>query len=224
MEHRAAPPAPARSAPRIVLLALLGAALAASVALPSLGSADGGGDRRGGVAVWAPARPGAPTGGTRATGPAPPADPDGVIPDGAAVSVFDEEVPAVGRLDPNLLDALQRAATAAEADGVGILVNSGWRSAEHQQRLLDEAVDEHGSPEEAARWVATPETSRHVSGDAVDVGPPEGAAWLADHGAAHGLCPTYANEPWHFELHPAAVDDGCPPTYADPTEDPRMQP
>jgi hypothetical protein len=38
---------------------------------------------------------------------------DGVIPDGVAVSVFDEQIPAVGNLEPDLLDALQRTATDA---------------------------------------------------------------------------------------------------------------
>jgi len=148
---------------------------------------------------------------------------DGVISDWVAVSVFDEEMPAVGNLDPGLLDALQRAARAAEADGVGFRVNSGWRSSEYQDRLFLEAILEHGSQEEAARWVATAETSAHVSGDAVDIGPPDAAAWVSAHGAAHGLCPIYRNEPWHVELRPDAVDEGCPPLYADPTDDPRMQ-
>jgi D-alanyl-D-alanine carboxypeptidase len=149
---------------------------------------------------------------------------DGVIPDGVTVSVFDEEVPAVGRLDSDLLDALHRAAAEAEADGVGLQVTSGWRSPEYQQRLLQDAVIEYGSQEEAARWVATAETSAHVSGDAVDIGPFAAAAWLSEHGAAYGLCQIYGNEFWHYELRGDAVDDGCPPMYADPTEDPRMQP
>ena len=149
---------------------------------------------------------------------------DGLIPDGTAVSVFDEELPAVGRLDPDLLDALRRTATHAQADGVGLRVNSGWRSSEYQQQLLQDAVVEHGSQEEAERWVSSAETSAHVSGDAVDIGPPAAAAWLSERGATYGLCPIYRNEPWHFELRPDAVGDGCPPMYADPTEDPRMQP
>ena len=77
--------------------------------------------------------------------------------------------------------------------------------------------------EEAARWVATPETSAHVSGDAVDIGPLDATAWLSEHGAGYGLCQIYGNEPWHYELRPDAVDDGCPAMYADPTQDPRMQ-
>ena len=133
------------------------------------------------------------------------------------------DTPAVGNLDPDLLDALRRAAADAEADGVGLGVNSGWRSPEYQQQLLQDAIVEYGSQEEAARWVSTPETSAHVSGEAVDIGPFEAAAWLSEHGAAYGLCQTYSNEPWHYERHPD-VHDGCPPMYADPTEDPRMQP
>jgi zinc D-Ala-D-Ala carboxypeptidase len=72
--------------------------------------------------------------------------------------------------------------------------------------------------------VATPATSPHVSGDAVDVGPSAAAAWLSEHGAAYGLCQIYGNEPWHYELRPEAVTRTCPATYADPTHDPRMQP
>jgi hypothetical protein len=71
--------------------------------------------------------------------------------------------------------------------------------------------------------VATPSTSAHVSGDAIDIGPPGAAAWLSEHGAGYGLCQIYSNEPWHYELRPDAGDHGCPPMYADPTHDPRMQ-
>jgi zinc D-Ala-D-Ala carboxypeptidase len=133
------------------------------------------------------------------------------------------EIPGVANLDPALLGALSQAADDAADAGVELVVDSGWRSPEHQQRLLDEAVAKYGSVEEAARWVATPETSAHVSGDAVDIGPFEATAWLSEHGAEYGLCRIYRNEPWHFELRPEAIDHGCPPMYADPTHDPRMQ-
>jgi zinc D-Ala-D-Ala carboxypeptidase len=146
---------------------------------------------------------------------------DGEVPDG--VTVFDDEYPAVANLDPALLGALRQAATDAGGDGVEFYVNSGWRSPEYQERLLDEAVSTYGSRAEAARWVATPTTSPHVSGDAVDIGHSDAAAWLSDHGADYGLCQIYRNEPWHYELRPKAVDHGCPPVYADPTDDPRMQ-
>jgi zinc D-Ala-D-Ala carboxypeptidase len=50
--------------------------------------------------------------------------------------------------------------------------------------------------------VATPDKSAHVSGDAVDIGPSGAAAWLSERGAEYGLCQTYGNEPWHYELRP----------------------
>ena len=146
---------------------------------------------------------------------------DGAVPDGT--TVFDDEVPGVANLDPALLGALRRAATDAADDGVEFYVDSGWRSPEYQERLLREAISKYGSEAEAARWVATPNTSAHVSGDAVDIGPSDAAAWLSEHGAEYGLCQIYGNEPWHYELRPDAIDHGCPPMYADPTHDPRMQ-
>jgi zinc D-Ala-D-Ala carboxypeptidase len=146
---------------------------------------------------------------------------DGAVPDGA--TVFDDDFPAVANLDPALLGALRQAATDAAGDGVEFLVNSGWRSPEYQGQLLQEAVSEYGSEEEAVRWVATAETSPHVSGDAVDVGPSDATAWLSEQGAEYGLCQIYGNEPWHYELRPEAIDHGCPAMYSDPTHDPRMQ-
>ena len=146
---------------------------------------------------------------------------DGAVPDGA--TVFDDEIPGVANLDPALLGALRRAATDAADDGVEFFVDSGWRSPEYQEQLLHEAVSKYGSEEEAARWVATAETSAHVSGDAVDIGHSDATVWLSEHGAEYGLCQTYSNEPWHYELRPEAIDHGCPPRYADPTQDPRMQ-
>jgi hypothetical protein len=146
---------------------------------------------------------------------------DGSVPDGT--TVFDNEVPGVANLDSALLAALGRAATDAAAGGVEFVVDSGWRSPAYQAQLFREAVSKYGSEQEAARWVAAPNRSAHVSGDAVDIGPSDAAAWLSEHGAPYGLCRIYGNEPWHFELRPEAIDQGCPPVYADPTHDPRMQ-
>ena len=149
------------------------------------------------------------------------AEADGAVPD--RTTVFDDEIQGVAKLNSHLLGALRRAATDAADDGVQLYVESGWRSAEYQERLLREAISRYGSEARASRWVATPKTSAHVKGDAVDIGPSGGAAWLSEHGAAYGLCRIYGNEPWHYELRPEAIAHGCPAMYADPTQDPRMQ-
>ena len=144
----------------------------------------------------------------------------GALPDGT--TVFDDNIPGIANLNPALLGALRQAAADAAVDGVAFFVNSGWRSPEYQDQLLREAVAKYGSEKEAARWVATADTSAHVSGDAVDIGPFAATAWLFEHGARYGLCQIYGNEPWHYELRPEATDNGCPAMYADPTHDPRM--
>ena len=151
--------------------------------------------------------------------PGAPGEPDGAVPEGT--TVFDDEIPGVANLDPALLDALRRAATDAWADGGELSVTSGWRSPEYQERLLQEAVSTYGSEQQAARWVATPDTSPHVARQAADLGS-DAATWLSEHGAEYGLCQVYGNEPWHYELRPKASAHGCPPVYADPTQDPRM--
>jgi hypothetical protein len=145
---------------------------------------------------------------------------DGAVPVGVRVS--DDGIPAVANLDPRLLRALRQAAAHAEGDGVELVVKSGWRSREYQKQLLRDAVVKYGSPKEAARWVATPDTSSPVSGDAVDIGPSRATAWLSRHGAEYRLCQVYRNEPWHYELRPDTTAAGCPSMYADPRHDPRM--
>ncbi|WP_205471889.1 M15 family metallopeptidase [Nocardioides sp. SYSU D00038] len=126
----------------------------------------------------------------------------------------DPERGSLRRLDPALLAAFRAASRAAEADGIRMVVTSGWRSRAHQARLYDEAVERYGSEEEARRYVATPDTSAHVTGDAIDVGPTDAADWLSSHGAEHGLCQVFANELWHYELDPTP-DGECPAQLPD---------
>ena len=147
---------------------------------------------------------------------------DGALPDGA--TAFDDEYPGVANLDPALLQALREAATDAAANGIEIQVNSGWRSPEYQEQLLREAVSEYGSEEEAARWVASANTSAHVFGHAVDIGPFDATAWLSEHGPRYGLCQIYRNESWHYELRREAISLGCPPMRAGAAHDRGMQP
>ena len=121
----------------------------------------------------------------------------------------------IARLRPDLRDALEAAATAARADGIDLVVRSGWRSRRQQQRLLDEAVAQYGSLSAAERWVLPPGQSAHVRGEAVDIGPEDAAAWLQRQGSRWGLCRRYDNEYWHFELltlpgHPARRESRMP--------------
>ncbi len=123
-------------------------------------------------------------------------------------------VQSTDHLDPDLLAAVEAAAHDAQQDGVTLVITSGWRSRAHQQRLLDEAVTKYGSEEAARRFVSTPDSSAHVTGDAVDIGPTAADDWLSRHGAAYGLCQVFANEIWHFEL--ATTPGGqCPEMYPD---------
>lgn len=181
-----------------------------------------------GKAVVDSLAPTSPTTGTESdgggpSGGGPSGGGDGEIPPGERVAVDDVTHPALANLDPELLAAIQRAAADAAREDVEFVVTSGWRSPEYQARLLSEAVRVYGSLEEARRWVASPETSLHVSGDAIDIGDFDATYWLSLHGAAYGLCQTYANERWHFELRPEAVSHGCPEQFLDPTHDPRLQ-
>lgn len=125
------------------------------------------------------------------------ADPAGET---APLTAFDVADPAIGRLDPTLLAAVQNATAAAAAEGVTVTVTSGWRSPEFQQQLLDEAIATYGSYQAARRYVQTPEQSRHVVGAAVDIGGAGADRWMIANGPRFGLCQIYANETWHFEL------------------------
>lgn len=130
------------------------------------------------------------------------------------IDPFDETHPAISGLDDDLRAALQAAARDAQAADVDFWVTSGWRTAEYQQSLLDRAVNRYGSLAEARKFVSTPEASEHVQGNAVDIGPTDGADWTIRKGARYGLCQTYANEMWHFEL--ATTPGGtCPQPLPD---------
>ncbi len=157
----------------------------------------------------APEQP-VPAGDTLTIGPAAVDTTGGWLPDGVMLSPFDSANPILSQLDPALLQAVQEAARTAQAQGVDPLVTSGWRSKGFQQRLFDDAVGTYGSVEAAAQFVATPEVSKHVMGQAIDIGPVEADRWLIANGSRFGLCQIYANEVWHFELV-ADANGNCPP-------------
>ena len=140
--------------------------------------------------------------------------PPAAVADVQALSPWDVANPAVGNLQPALLIAVQQAASAAAADGVTMTITSGWRSPEFQQQLLDDAVATYGSMAAARQYVQTPQRSRHVLGQAVDIGGTGADQWLIVNGARFGLCQIYANERWHFELATDAAGN-CPPILPD---------
>ncbi len=117
-------------------------------------------------------------------------------------------------LDPALAAAYTLAEQQAHAEDVPLSVTSGHRTYEQQQWLWQDGLATYGSPDEARRWVLPPEESTHVSGHAVDVGPQEGAQWLEANGNRWGLCRTFDNEWWHFELV-TAPGTPCPPRVPD---------
>ncbi|MFC3962708.1 M15 family metallopeptidase [Nocardia jiangsuensis] len=117
-------------------------------------------------------------------------------------------------LNPALALAYTLAEGEAHAEGVPLSITSGYRGPAEQQALWDDGLATYGGPDEARRWVLPPDESTHVSGDAVDVGPLEGAQWLEANGYRWGLCRTFDNEWWHFELA-AAPGTACPARIPD---------
>ncbi|MEV6772213.1 M15 family metallopeptidase [Nocardia sp. NPDC051030] len=103
-------------------------------------------------------------------------------------------------LDSRLAAAYAQAADEAHAQGVQLWITSGYRTPGEQEWLWEDGIATYGSPEAARRWVLPPSESTHVSGQAIDVGPQEGAQWLEDNGNRWGLCRMYDNEWWHFEV------------------------
>ena len=196
MQHSLAPTSPVRLQSRVRRLTYLALALCVAALLAALGT----------VAVQATL--------VSADGAFAPSVADGVIPEGTIVTLADDEVPAIARLDPALREALRQAEADAAADGLFFEVTSGWRTAEYQQWLLEDAIELYASEEVARQFVATPDRSSHVTGDAVDIAPVDAQFWLFEHGARYGICQTYANERWHFEL---ATEPGgvCPGMKAD---------
>lgn len=125
---------------------------------------------------------------------------DGLIPSSEEGLTVDADIAAMTRLDPPLRAAMRAATADAALEGLTLNITSGWRSIRYQAQLFDDAVATYGSEEVALEFVATPELSSHTTGRAVDVGSLDAQLWLMEHGYRYGLCQSYANERWHFEL------------------------
>jgi soluble lytic murein transglycosylase-like protein len=91
---------------------------------------------------------------------------------------------------PDVAQAFDRMAAAARADGVGLVVTSGFRSNAEQAALFAERPD--------PKWVAPPGRSLHRLGTELDLGPPAAYGWLKANAKRFGFLQRYAWEPWHY--------------------------
>jgi hypothetical protein len=91
---------------------------------------------------------------------------------------------------PDVAVAFDRMEEAARADGVTLIVSSGYRSDAEQAKLFAA----HPDP----KWVAPPGESLHRLGTELDLAPPNAYGWLLAHAERFGFARRYAWEPWHF--------------------------
>ncbi|HEY0318754.1 MAG TPA: transglycosylase SLT domain-containing protein [Solirubrobacterales bacterium] len=91
---------------------------------------------------------------------------------------------------PDVADAYDRMAAAAQADGIALVVVSGFRSDAEQAALFAA----HPDP----RWVAPPGHSLHRCATELDLGPETDYAWLAANATRFGFVQRYSWEPWHY--------------------------
>jgi len=93
---------------------------------------------------------------------------------------------------PDTALAYDRMAAAARADGIDLVVVSGFRTDAEQGALFAA----HPDP----KWVAPPGTSLHRLGTELDLGPESAYGWLAANARRFGFLKRYDWEPWHFGL------------------------
>lgn len=91
---------------------------------------------------------------------------------------------------PDVAVAFDRLAAAAAADGITLIVSSGYRT-NAEQAVLFAA---HPDP----RWVAPPGVSLHRMGTELDLGPISAYPWLAANAGRFHFVQRYSWEPWHY--------------------------
>ena len=91
---------------------------------------------------------------------------------------------------PDVALAFDRMAAAARADGISLIVVSGFRSDAEQARLFAANPD--------PRWVAPPGKSLHRLGTELDLGPDAAYGWLGANARRFGFVQRYSWEPWHY--------------------------
>ena len=144
----------------------------------------------------------------------------GVVAPAVAESAPTGSAAGTDGLDPILATAYSLAEQQAHREGVPLSIVSGHRTRAEQEQLWEEGIATHGSPESGRQWVLPPDESTHVTGKAIDVGPQQGAQWLRDNGNRWGLCQTFSNEYWHFEVQ-TFPGGACPPQWPNASVRPR---
>ena len=127
----------------------------------------------------------------------------------------------VGRmqsLEPQTAERWAAMVRAAAADGVQLLMVSGYRSIDYQARLIRKKINAGQSVSEVLEVSAAPGHSEHHTGRAIDIATPgsrplteefeESAAfnWLTENAANFGFSMSYPRdnrhgfiyEPWHW--------------------------
>lgn len=127
------------------------------------------------------------------------------------------------KVDSRIYPDLQEMFDDARAAGLQLYVRDGYRTAETQQRILDEKIEAYRNEgysdseadELAKEWVAVPGTSEHQLGLAVDINADtsqstsdEVYTWLANNSYKYGFINRYPTdkteitgviyEPWHY--------------------------
>lgn len=142
-----------------------------------------------------------------------------------------EEAAELVEVGPNLVGRMQRLTpaaaakwadmqAAAAADGITLLLVSGFRSIDYQARLIRKKINAGQSVSEILAVNAAPGHSEHHTGRAVDIATPgsrplteefedsDAFRWLQDEAEKFGFSLTYprenpwgiAYEPWHWSV------------------------
>lgn len=124
------------------------------------------------------------------------------------------------RLTPEAAASWQQMQEAAAADGIRLMIASGFRSFDYQAELIRNKLGAGQTLEEILAVNAAPGFSQHHTGTAVDIVTPgsrpltedfessDAFRWLTANAAGHGFSMTYPRgnrngivyEPWHWAL------------------------
>ena len=138
------------------------------------------------------------------------------------VEVGPKLVGRMQRLTPETAGSWQEMLTAAQVDGIALMIVSGFRDFEYQASLIRKKINAGQALKEILAVNAAPGFSEHHTGRAVDIASPgtrplteefegsEAFAWLERNAADYGFSMSYPRdnpegfiyEPWHWAKTP----------------------